>query len=364
MTPPDVDATTTEQVETEVEDFFNDAKQEESVKSGEEEASEEEPEEPQEAGDGPGGEGSEETEEAGEGSPEGEGEEETPVETEPKTEPDKFSVTIDGEKIEVTQEELVKGYQEHRGSGKRFQEAADLKKRVNAFLAGIQQDPIGALRQTITHQMGGNKPAAEQRLRQIVEGYLAGLLEEEALPEPDRRARQLDRDSQELQRQRQELDQQRTQMAEEESVTRRANEGLGIMRSVFEKAGIEEKSFDGEQISDRLARMVRAGENITRDLVEGLALKAVSSRSDSTLAALGNMSVEDLVKSQPDLVKKIRKADLEKLKKERTTKSGAASTSTTSSTKARRRSPQKGKGPPFSTAAELSDWKLRNRRKR
>lgn len=50
----------------------------------------------------------------------------------------KYSIVIDGEKLEVSEDELVKGYQTRKASDKRFMEASQKTKQAEAFLSLIK----------------------------------------------------------------------------------------------------------------------------------------------------------------------------------------------------------------------------------
>lgn len=57
----------------------------------------------------------------------------------------KFRVKIDGEELDVDEEELRSGYQRAQAANKRFAEAKELYDQLNEFAETLQTDPLGAL---------------------------------------------------------------------------------------------------------------------------------------------------------------------------------------------------------------------------
>lgn len=63
------------------------------------------------------------------------------VAEQPKTETKKYKVKVDGVEAEVDESELVNSYQKGRSADKKFQEAADLRKQMEAFVENVRAQP-------------------------------------------------------------------------------------------------------------------------------------------------------------------------------------------------------------------------------
>lgn len=85
---------------------------------------------------------------------------------------DKYEVTVDGEKLMLTRDELMKGFQLGAASHKRFQEAAKARKEAEAALSKIKENPLEAF-----IEAGGDQAA----FRAIVEDYLLKEIEYDKL---------------------------------------------------------------------------------------------------------------------------------------------------------------------------------------
>ena len=135
--------------------------------------------------------------EAGGDEQEGDGEEQPAAEY--------HTLTIDGEEVELTLDELKAGYGKNRASQKRFQEAAELKRSVLGFVSKLKSADVD----TITHlfsKIGVDfDDIAEQRLR--------AKLEELDMPADKRGMREVERERERLRRERAEWDQQRGEVS-------------------------------------------------------------------------------------------------------------------------------------------------------
>lgn len=74
---------------------------------------------------------------------------------------------LDGEEVEVDDDELKRGYQLSKTGYKRLEEASVLRKQVEGFIAGFQSDPVATLR-----QLAGGAGPQGKAFRDAVEKYL------------------------------------------------------------------------------------------------------------------------------------------------------------------------------------------------
>ena len=101
--------------------------------------------------------------------------------------PKKYKVKIDGEELEVDEEELLRGYQTKKAADKRFQEGAMARKQAEEFVRLLKEDPFKVL----------SNPQIGHDVRQLAEEFLASQLEEEMLSDEERERREMKRKLQE-----------------------------------------------------------------------------------------------------------------------------------------------------------------------
>lgn len=90
-------------------------------------------------------------------------------------------IKIDGQEMTLTLAEAIKEVQLSKASYARMEEAAALKKRAEAVIQGIKQDPIETMRQIFRGHFG-DSTRARTVVRQILEDALTKELQEESLP--------------------------------------------------------------------------------------------------------------------------------------------------------------------------------------
>lgn len=100
-----------------------------------------------------------------------------------KVEPPRtFKVKVDGQEMEVDQDELLRGYQLSKAGYKRLEEATTLKRQVEAFISDFEKDPVATMRHLASRP--GQGGAA---FREAVEKYLYAEYQKEQLS-PEKRA--------------------------------------------------------------------------------------------------------------------------------------------------------------------------------
>ena len=98
--------------------------------------------------------------------------------TEKESAPKTYRVKVNGQELDVDEDELLKGYQMASAAQQKFREAADYRTQVEDALAAAKQDP------SVLFQMLGLDP------RQYAEGLLARQLEEELLTPEEKAQRE------------------------------------------------------------------------------------------------------------------------------------------------------------------------------
>ena len=191
--------------------------------------------------------------EAGADGQEGDGEEQPAAEY--------HTLTIDGEEVELTLDELKAGYGKNRASQKRFQEAAELKRSVLGFVSKLKSADVG----TIEHLFG--KLGVD--FTSVAEQHLRAKLEELDMPPDKRGMREVERERERLRRERAEWDQQRGEASLEAETERR----FGILQqevtSELSRAGLPDSQPIRARVAGEIANALQAGHTLsTADAVD------------------------------------------------------------------------------------------------
>lgn len=91
----------------------------------------------------------------------------------------KHKLKVDGEEIEVDEEELKRGYTHQRAANKKLQEGLKAKKQAEEFVRLLKQDPLKVL----------SHPEIGHDVRKLAEEYLAAQLEDEMLDPKEKELR-------------------------------------------------------------------------------------------------------------------------------------------------------------------------------
>jgi len=93
----------------------------------------------------------------------------------------KYKMKVNGKEteVELSEQELIEGYQTRQASDEKFREASMSKKQAEEFIHLLRTDPMKVLR----------NPALSINMRELAEQYLVGELEEELLDPKDKELR-------------------------------------------------------------------------------------------------------------------------------------------------------------------------------
>jgi hypothetical protein len=234
--------------------------------------------------------------------------------TPPPEEP-KYEATVRGEKKEVPLSELIKRYEKAEGLEDGYRALNAEKKRVEAILSRVPEDPMGAIAALVGDKSRAAKTALAQmmkdpEIRAEVEAYMLEQYEYEGLPVDERRkvdeTRSLKEQAEELrrikaveqQRQEQELSaryQQQLGQAFEHALT---EAGAPVNKSTFRAMVAQFEGAFGQQ-------------QITRELVAEFAQAAKQEYEDDLRTRLGGLDVESLAQLLgDDALTNLRKRDV------------------------------------------------------
>ena len=185
--------------------------------------------------------------EAGGDGQEGDGEEQPAAEY--------HTLTIDGEEVELTLDELKAGYGKNRASQKRFQEAAELKRSVLGFVSKLKSADVD----TITHLF--SKIGVD--FDDIAEKRLRAKLEEMDMPPDKRGMREVERERERLRRERAEWDQQRGEASLEAETEKHLQRYQQEVRSELSAVGLPPNPTIIGKVAAEISSALQAGHDLT-----------------------------------------------------------------------------------------------------
>ena len=277
-------------------------------------------------------------------SAEGAEEEEAVEEESPAPEPkeEKFVVKIDGEESEVSAEELVRNYQISTAAERRLGEATQRQAQVEEVAQQMQADPFGTLFKLYNANLKDPNLAQKKLFDDAIE-FVKPFIEEQALPEEERRVKQKER---ELQWDERNLQEQRAALAREQDNRQFEVNRKKIMSEVDEaigSVGLDQYQGDDARktITYRIIRLMAAQQeaDASNPLSAQKAAEFVKSDVEREVKSLlGTLPLDEIERVNPEALKTIRKQNLQQARKKRSTRRGAAAKQPTKAVKARAKS--------------------------
>ncbi len=223
-------------------------------------------------------------------------------------------VTVDGEEMSLPLSEVLGGYQRAKASSKRFEEASQLRKKAEMSSKDAQ---------TILDAMGGNDPerferllraaGADQHLERLLENRLRERLQYEAMTDRERERYDFDQERKAFEQERGRAEEQRANVA-----TEQAQKAImkGFSQTLTEK-GISPGGDDYPWYVQHMAQVAleahRAGVRIDPAECFELVEKERGARDMRRIRGLESDSLIELLGE--DVLGKLRKADLARLKR-------------------------------------------------
>lgn len=171
----------------------------------------------------------------------------------------RYKVKIDGQEQEVSEEELLAGYQSRAASHRAFQEAAGLRKKLAGFLQNIKTNKGAALEQFL------KSPELGLDFKEIATDYLAQQIERESMTDEQRELMDLRRKLELRERAEQEAQERQQQ---QELAQRRHQTAQQLQKDVleaFESEGVKANHFTYRRAIFYLKEGLRRGYKLTAD---------------------------------------------------------------------------------------------------
>lgn len=248
-----------------------------------------------------------------EGTLEGSEEVETAVEVEESQPEQLFSLTIDGEDLELTYDQMVEFAQKGKSSTKRFQEAAQLRKEVESQKKAIQAALQGKPEDLFKMKIDNGLMTGEDLEQWIIEKAIEIAERPELTPE-QKRMMEMEQELEELRKAKEEQEKSRKD-AEFQAQVEEARENFSrdIMTEI-QNGGLEADPFTIQQVASVLQNSIDHEGRITvsvRDAVEYVKGQERNNYKDY----FKSRKLEELeALLGEDILKQIRAKDLEKLK--------------------------------------------------
>jgi hypothetical protein len=211
---------------------------------------------------------------------------------------------VDGEKLTLA--EIKQLREKAKGADQKFREAAEAKKQVEAFMERFQQDPLAVLK--------------DKRLpinqRELAEKMLLASLEEEMLSPAEREARDLKAKLQEYETKEQAAAREREERETEQRREIKRQEISQMFAKAMESTPLSKDPETAAMAMRDMAMMLRAAKERGIEVsAEELALHAQNKYQKAMYSLANQLEGEDLIGFLgEDVIKKIRKADLARLK--------------------------------------------------
>ena len=231
--------------------------------------------------------------------------EEKPEEPKPK-QPKLRKVKVGDAEELVDEDELVRDYQKFRGAEKKFREAAETQKKIEAFMEKLQADPLAVL----------NDSRIPLNRRQLAEQWLLQELEAEMLTPEQRRLKELETKTQTYEEQLRAQQEQQVAAEREQALEMKRQELTQVFQKAMQSTPLSQVPEVATAALREMALLARAAKEqglavSPEELAEQVNTKYYKAMHQLASGLDGDALIDFL---GPDVVKKINKAVIAKHK--------------------------------------------------
>jgi hypothetical protein len=247
----------------------------------------------------------------------------------PAAEKRKYKSKVDGveEELELTDEEVIAFIQKGKASGKRFQEASEKAKQVEAILEMLKKDPKKAL----------SHPAIGHSTRKLAEEWLAAELEEELMDPKEKELRTLREQKAEVEGKLKEREEADRSAQEKTLITKYEAEYARDIETTIKANGLPFNKGTVNRVRDAMLLGLQAGQDVKAADV----IKDVKKDFETDIKELFAQSPAEMIAELlgEDSLKKVRSWDIARLKNpiKKVGEKDQAPTDATRKTEARRK---------------------------
>ncbi len=214
-----------------------------------------------------------------------------------------LKVKVDGQELEVDEDEVIRDYGKGRAADKKFQEAASMRKEAVSFIEALKKDPISVL----------NNPKLGLNLREIAETHLLSILEDEMMDPKDRELKTLKREKQTWEeREKQEAEAKKEKELAELTQNYR-EEYEKSFQTCLESSGLPKTPYTVKRLAYYMNEGMKRGMDLKPDDVVSIVKEEYLEEQKSLFGSLDGESLLKLLGE--DLAKKIRKYDTSRVAK-------------------------------------------------
>lgn len=217
--------------------------------------------------------------------------------------PRTFQVKVDGEEVTVTEEELLRGYQLRKASDKRFSEGHQMRKQSEEFIRLLKTDP----KKVLSH------PSIGLDLKNFAEEYLMGQMQEEMMSPEEKKLKEYQeklRGYEEAEANAKKEEETKQEKAVREKYTADYNNQI---ITALEQSGLPKTEFTVKRMINYMHSALQKGYELEGKDVVDLVKQDYINDTKALYSNLDADSLMDII--GPDMAKKIREYDLNKVKK-------------------------------------------------
>lgn len=201
---------------------------------------------------------------------------------EPKPEPRRYKVKIDGQESEVTDEELVRGYQRASAASKRLEEVAKARKELEERTSRLKADPWAFLKE------GGLDPD------QLAIQRVQALMEQESMTQEQRRIAALEAEKAQAEAKAKRYEEEQAKATQTAEMQRAAAQLNKVIPEAAEKVGLPRTPQAGRMVVEQMLAMARAGVDpdpvdaaeAVKERLDGFVRETMGAMDDAKLVAL------------------------------------------------------------------------------
>jgi len=224
-----------------------------------------------------------------------------------------FTIKVDGEDLELNYEQMVEFAQKGKGAVKKFQEAAALRKEVEAERAAIQAALQGKPEDLFEMKIKAGLMSGEDLERWIIEKAIA-LAEREELTPEQRKQKEMEEELERLRSEKQREEQERAEAAHRAEVARYTEDFSNQIISAIEEGGLDRDPVTVQKVATIMSNSIDETGQITVTVSDAVNYLKSQERNSfrEYLSGLDEDTLERILGEEK--LNKLRAKDLQKIK--------------------------------------------------
>lgn len=211
-----------------------------------------------------------------------------------------YTVKVNGEEIEVSQDELIRGYSTNKAAQEKFREADAMRKQAEKFVEMLQEDPAYVL-----EQMGMD-------VRSLAEHYLAERLQYESLSDEERELIEAKQKLARYEAQQKAQQEEQYQRELSEKVEAARGEYVTRINTALDTAGLPQTDWTVQRMAKYMHEALSSDDPAIQKLSDSDIVELVAEDYAEELSKMPAETLERLLGKEA--ANTLRKNDLSKLK--------------------------------------------------